>query len=204
MAQHSGRRRVSQEIIRAVARGALTRERAGFYVAKALDNPDQAGAVADLVSQLWGPGQGAPPDADDPDGVLAALWPADQPGQPREPDRLRQLEERLAPRAAAGDGGGGEIVDHGPTTVLAHEHGHSDYGSPAGVHSHEHSHAGDSNHKPGGGHQHQLAAAMGDPAVTAGISRRAAEHAAAAARPRVEDMTDDQLLDFLGPPPGRW
>jgi hypothetical protein len=205
MARPGKRRTPSEAVAAAIARGALTPERGSFYLARAADT-GQGDAVADLVDRLWGPGRPATastPVEDEDEQTYQDLWPDEPPpGQPHEPDWLAKHAQRLVPRAAAG--GGGEIVDHARTTVPAHEHAHSDYGSPAGVHSHMHSHADDASHRPGDGHQHQLAAAMGDPAVTAGISRRAAEHAAVAARRRVEDMTDDQLLDSLGPPPGRW
>jgi hypothetical protein len=209
-----GKRRTPSEAVKAaIARGALTPERGQFYLAKAADT-GRGDEVRDLVDKLWGPGTPVVASwledlTDEDRDVMAKLWPDEPPPGPgREPDRLQQVDVRqgyLRSQAAAGDSGGGEIVDHGRTTVTAHEHAHSDYGSPAGVHSHLHAHADDANHRPGEGHQHQLAAAMGDPAVRAGISRRAAEHAAAEARQRrVWEMTDDELLDSLGPPPGRW
>jgi len=210
--------KLSEEIRKAVARGALTPARAGRYVAAALDNPESASAVARTVAALWGPGQIIPPDElDDPDGTMAALWPAAPPGQPHEPDRLAQLEQRLPLRAGA-PGPDPEDISEGPETgppdaedrtegpehppmLTEHTHPHSDYAG--NLHDHAHVHINNSDHRPKPAvHEHQLAAAMTDPAVTAGIRRRAAEHTAAAARPNVADMTDAEVIKYMGPPPG--
>jgi hypothetical protein len=235
-----GQGRVSDVIRAAVTRGALTRERAGFYLAKAADNPAEAEAVADLVSRLWSPDQNLPPeDAGEPDGVTASLWPGDPRGravaassggdpddvlyeslypdneqaaveierrtrrQGRDAARFNESQHRYDNTLTASGQGGGEIVDHGRTTVPAHEHSHPHPDYAGGVHSHPHAHVDDANHRPHDvNHQHKEAAAMGNPAVTAGISRRPTEHAAAARTPAA-GMTDDELLALLfGGPPG--
>jgi hypothetical protein len=215
----TGHGRVSEEIRKAVARGALTRERAALYLAKAADYPEQGEAVADLVSQLWGPGQGLPVDTADPDGIMAAMWPEDPPGPPHEPDWLAMHDARRVrltsqasgaltgqlpgaapppPGYGALDGGAAEPVPgHGAMTT-EHEHEHSDYAG--GQHTHPHIHRNDKSHEPGAGHGYGSGA--GDQ-VAAGIDRMAARQAAASARKPVTAMTDEELMADLGYPPGR-
>lgn len=221
MAQQNPHRRLSTEIRAAIARGALTPDRAAHYLSKALDNPGQAGAVASVVAQLWGPGQGVPVAGDDEDGVLTSLWPGQQhiaAGTPRHPgaaythvqgyragaapdlEDLREPPEIGPPDPE--DVREGAEPGHGPMTA-EHSHAHSSY-SDDGPHSHAHIHRNDNLHAPGAGHGHQDLAMGGNAAVAAGIRRRTAEHtAAAAAMPRVEDMDDADVLRYMGRPPGR-
>ena len=211
MVQNNPHKRLSTEIRAAIARGALTPDRAAHYLSKALDNPGQANAVANVVAQLWGPGRGISLDADDEDGVLTSLWPGQrhEPGQPGEHWPLRaaapDLEDRTEPPEIGPpdpeDIREGAEPGHGPMTA-EHTHQHSSY-SDGGPHSHLHIHRNDNLHAPGAGHGHQDLAAMGNTAVTQGIARRTAEHAAAAAdRIPVQDMNDQQILRYMGPPPG--
>lgn len=100
----------------AAAAGKIPPWRVGYWEAR-IEAGGQAGAqaVTELVEASaapsdvlasWrrGPQAAArsPADPDDPEGIIERLWPTEPgAGHGREPDRLRQLEERLPPRASA-------------------------------------------------------------------------------------------------------
>jgi hypothetical protein len=203
------RRTPSEAIAAAVRRGALTASGARRYLNLAADT-GQGAAVVARVDQLYGEGKpvtaSTPGPADEDEQTWRDIGYADQPppGPGREPDRLEQVDVRrgyLSSQAAAGDGEPVPSPDHPPMWGV-HSHPHSDYGRPAASHEHEHTHRGDNSHRPAPGHGHQPELAD---QVAAGIEQRAAEHSEAAARQRrIWDMTDDELLDSLGPPPGKW
>ena len=212
MADHNPHRRLSDEIRAAIDRGALTEQRATHYLAKALDDPAGSAAVARTVSMLWGPGRGISIDGDDPDAVFDTLFgpPPREPraarwaARPRAAVPAADLEDETEPHEVgppdAEDIREGAEPGHGPMNA-EHTHQHASYAGD-GPHSHAHIHRGDNLHAPGAGHGHADLAAMGSPAVTAGIARRTAEHHAAAAQPRVQDMTDAEITAYMGPPPG--
>ena len=194
-------RSIGAEIRAAIARGALTPDRAAHYLARAVDHPGQAAAVARQVAQLRGPGQGIPGDGA-PDAVMTRLWPEADPGElwaaAPDPEDLAEPPEFGPPDPE--DALETAEPGHGPVTA-EHTHPHASY-LDGGVHAHAHVHRGDNRHEPGAGHGHTDKEA-GNPAVTAGIRRRTAAAAAAAASAvRVEDLTDQEVLKYMGPPPG--
>ena len=206
-ARRASAARPSEIIAAAVARGAITADRARRYLEDAANGQDVT-----WVARLWGPGHpsaaGGHRHQDPDEAVYARLYPTaaqtaaglTPPGVAPPPPGYGDLTGDGPPDPATGPDPG-DLIGHGAMTA-AHDHSHSDYAG--GQHSHPHAHQADSSHAPGDLHRHDAApAAEGDVAASKGIAaRRAARLRTDPADPAATASDEQLYVRLFGRLPG--